>query len=687
MPYPVRPGRRYPPGASVADEGINLSIYSRHATGATLLLYADAEADEPFQVIELDPEQNHTFFSWHVLVLNLPPGTRYTWRMRGPHDPAGHGWMFDEQVELVDPWSRAVETRRWDRARRCRDGARAHDSIRGIVLSEDYDWEGDEPLRMPSQDMVIYELHVGGFTRHASAGVRHPGSFLGLIDKIPYLQALGITHVELLPVMAFDEQDVPEQVGAAGLSNFWGYSTHSFCAPHPGYCVDPEHQRREFRDMVKAMHRAGIGVLLDVVFNHTAEGGHGGPMINFKGIGNETFYMLDAADRSQYLDFTGCGNTVNANHPFVARYIIDCLEYWVREMHVDGFRFDLASAMARDENGAPMHHPPVLWGIELSDVLAGSKIIAEAWDAAGLYHVGSFPGYRWMEWNGRYRDDLRRTVRGDPGTLDDLATRVAGSSDLYQANLRHPINSINFISCHDGFTLYDLVSCDAKRNEANHEDNRDGCDHNLSWNCGAEGAVDDAAILALRRRQAKNFMALLFLSQGIPMLNAGDELLRSTDCNNNTWCQDNRLGWIDWSLAERNADMLRFVKGLIALRKRHRSLRRRHFLNARDIRWYGLGSEPPNWGDAKARELAFTLFGRDGDEPPLHLMLNVGAKSRTFLLPAMPGWRWAVAVSSWAPPPRDLIEPPRQKPLDARRVRVPAHALMVLEGLRPPRRG
>ncbi|KAA6182982.1 glycogen-debranching protein [Thiohalocapsa marina] len=680
--YPVRPGRRYPPGASVVDHGINFSIYSRHATGATLLLYADAAAKTPFQVIALDPEVNHTFFSWHVQVVGLPPGTRYTWRMQGPHDPVGHGWLFDGDVELVDPWARAVDTRRWDRARRCREGAQAHDSIRGIVLADDYDWEGDQLLRMPSQEMIIYELHVGGFTRHPSAGVAHPGSFLGLVEKIPYLRSLGVTHVELLPVMAFDEQDVPEPVGAAGLSNFWGYSTHSFFAPHPGYCVDPERQRDEFRDLVKALHRAGIGVLLDVVFNHTAEGGQGGPLINFKGIGNETFYMLDAADRSRYLDFTGCGNTVNANHPFMARFIIDCLEYWVREMHVDGFRFDLASAMARDENGVPMHHPPVLWGIELSDVLAGSKIIAEAWDAAGLYHVGSFPGYRWMEWNGRYRDDLRRAVRGDGGLIDQVATRIAGSSDLYQGNLRHPINSINFITCHDGFTLLDLVSCDKKANAPNHEGNRDGCAHNLSWNCGAEGPCNSPAILALRRRQAKNFMAVLFLSQGIPMLNAGDELLRSAACNNNTWCQDNALGWIDWSLAERNADMLRFVRGMIALRKRHPSLRRRQFLSHREIEWFGPEGEAPDWNAEDARELAFTLHGRGGEEPPLHAVFNFGAGACTFVLPTLPGWSWAVAARTWARSPQDLVERSDQRPLSRSRVGVPAHGVLVLEGIR-----
>ncbi len=680
--YAVRPGRRYPPGASLSDEGINFSLYSRHATGATLLLYAPG-AELPFQVVELDADANRSFFSWHVEVVDLPPGTRYAWRLDGPYDPRGQGWLYDPDVELLDPWARALDTRHWDRARRCGEGPRPGDGIRGVVLADPYDWEGDEPLPMPSQDMVIYELHVGGFTKHPSARVSRPGSFAGVVEKIPYLERLGITHVELLPVMAFDPQDVPLATGAAGLTNFWGYSTHGFFAPHPGYCVGPpEEHRREFRDLVKALHRAGIGVLLDVVFNHSAEGGTGGPAIHFKGLGNETFYLLEPADRSQYLDFTGCGNTVKANHPFVARYIIDCLEYWVREMHVDGFRFDLASVLARGVDGEPMEHPPVLWGIELSDVLAQAKIIAEAWDAAGLYHVGSFPGYRWMEWNGRYRDSLRRAVRGDPGLVAELATRIAGSSDLYQGKLRHPFNSINFVTCHDGFTLADLVAYNEKHNEANREGNRDGSDHELSWNCGVEGDTEDPAILALRRRQTKNLLTILLLSQGVPMLHAGDELLRTAGGNNNTWCQDNPIGWIDWGLAERNADMLRFVAGLIALRKRHHSLRRRHFLRDGDVQWQALDGGPPGWDDPECRELAFTLRGRSDAEPPLHVLMNLGPKARTCLLPRLKGLRWAIAVDTGAASPRDLIEPKAQRTFGARRWRLGARRLLVLEGWR-----
>ncbi len=689
--YQTLPGRRYPPGASVEDDGVNFSVFSRHACGAELLLYERSDSAEPFQIIRLDPEVNHTFFSWHLLVVDLPPGTHYTWRMSGPYEPSAHGWLFDAEVELLDPWARAVTFDRWDRRRRQTEGVKPHDSPRALVLAEEYDWEGDTPLRRPSEQTIIYELHVGGFTRHPSSGVRHPGTFLGLIEKIPYLRDLGITHVELMPVMAFDEQDVPPAVWDAGLRNFWGYSSIGFFSPHPGYCVTPAQgsHRREFRDMVKALHKAGIGVILDVVFNHTSEGGKGGPVMSFKGFGNETFYCLDRLDKSLYLDFTGCGNTLNANHPFVARFILDALEYWVREMHVDGFRFDLASAMARDADGRPMDHPPVLWGIELSDTLSASKIIAEAWDAAGLYQVGSFPGYRWMEWNGRYRDSLRRFVRGDPGLAPEIATRLCGSSDLYQANLRQPINSINFVTCHDGFTLWDLVSYSRKRNLANHECDRDGTDDNLSWSGGVEGETQDPAILALRRRQARNMLTLLLLSQGIPMLLAGDEVLRTQQGNNNVWCQDNPLGWLDWSLMEAHADMLRFVRGLIELRKRHASLRRRRFLSGQiragtdlpDVIWHGTRLNRPCWDDPEGRELAFTLTpGRPG-EALLHVMINMSGEARRFEIPPIAERRWAVAVDTGRASPTDLIRPDDQiaiTTLDSALVR--PRSIQVLEG-------
>jgi glycogen operon protein len=688
--YAVGPGRRHPPGASVEDEGVNFSVFSRHATGAELLLYEHADSPEPFQTVRLDPEVNHTFFSWHVLVVDLPPGSHYTWRMEGPQDPHGNGWRFDPAVELVDPCARAVNTISWDRWRRQREGLSPHDSPRGVVIAEEYDWEGDTPLRIPTEDMIIYELHVGGFTRDPSSGVQHPGTFLGLVEKIPYLKSLGITHVELMPVMAFDEQDVPEQVWELGLRNFWGYSTHSFFSPHPGYCVSPMEgaHRSEFRDMVKALHRAGIGVILDVVFNHTAEGGAGGPILNFKGFGNETYYMLDQIDKGIYLDFTGCGNTVNANHPFVARFILDCLEYWVRSMHVDGFRFDLASALARDEEGRPMHNPPLLWGIELSDVLARTDIIAEAWDAAGLYQVGTFPGYRWMEWNGRYRDSVRSFVRGDKGLIGEVASRIAGSSDLYQANQRLPINSVNFVTCHDGFTLWDLVSYERKRNEANGELNRDGTNDNLSWNCGVEGETDDPEILELRRRQVRNLLAILFLSQGVPMLLAGDEVLRTQLGNNNTWCQDNPIGWFDWTGVERNAGMVRFVSDLVALRKRHPSLRRRRFLSGQarngaripDIVWYGQDGEPPDWDSPDCRCLAFTLAAIEEREADLFVAISFADDAQIFAVPEVPGFAWYRVLDTAQPEPGDNASFREPKALMQAEISLVARSLVVLEG-------
>jgi isoamylase len=533
---------------------------------------------------------------------------------------------------------------------------------------------------------VIYELHVGGFTRGPEADVQAPGTFRGLIEKIPYLVDLGVTHVELLPVMAFDLQDMPDGVAARGHVNFWGYSTYGFFAPHPGF-VAGDNPRDEFRDMVKALHKAGIGVILDVVFNHTAEGGPDGPVINFKGLGNEFFYHLDPDDRSRYRDYTGCGNTVNCNHPLVARFILECLEYWVREMHVDGFRLDLASVLARGEDGEPMYHAPVLWSTEFSTTLAETHLLAEAWDAAGLYQVGDFPGYRWAEWNGDYRDTMRGFLRGDTGLIARVASRLAGSSDLYAASGRLPVNSINFITCHDGFTLNDLVSYNHKHNEENGEANRDGNDHNLSWNCGHEGPTRDSKINALRRRQAKNALAMLLLSQGVPMLLAGDELLRSQQGNNNAWCQDNATGWFDWSLLRRNSDMLRFVRELIRLRRRRPSLRRHRFLTGSapadgeqgahpDIVWSGLRLDAPDWELPGARLLAATLAGREAGEPLLHIVLNMDNRSHAVRLPA---GTWNVLLDTARPSPEDIHPPSPGRQIRGRRIMVRARSVVALE--------
>ncbi|MEW6349687.1 MAG: glycogen debranching protein GlgX [Thermodesulfobacteriota bacterium] len=683
------PGSRYPTGVYWDGKGTNFSVFSRYATAVELLLYERAESLAPFQVIKLDPRTNRTFFFWHVYLEGLGPGTHYTWRMDGPNDIRLSGHRFDRDRELLDPWGRAVTDRLWNRVRACAPGAKGVPGIRAMVVDTSYDWQGDRPLHRAAEDSVIYELHVGGFTRHSSSGVAHPGAFRGVIEKIPYLKSLGVTDVELLPIMAFDEQDVPEDVRNRGLKNFWGYSTHSYFAPHPGYCVSPElgTHLTEFRDMVKELHKADIGVILDVVFNHTGEGGATGPVINFKGMGNATFYHLEPHDRGIYRDYTGCGNTVNCNHPLVAAFIVDCLEFWVREMHVDGFRFDLASVLARGEDGNPMYHAPVLWHIEFSEVLARTKVIAEAWDATGLYQVGAFPGFRWAEWNGRYRDVMRRFMRGDRGIVGELASRIAGSSDLYQDDGRLPTNSVNFVTCHDGFTLHDLVSYHRKRNEANGEDNHDGTDDNLSWNCGVEGETTDMSVLRLRERQAKNFVAILLLSQGVPMLLSGDEVLRTQWGNNNAYCQDSRIGWFDWTLTESHRDMLRFVREMIAFRKRHACLRRSLWLTGvkeegsrlPDVTWHGAKLNNPPWDSADAQELAFTLGGSTPMEEDLHVMLNMSDQPKSMELPRLPGRQWHRAIDTWEPAPHDIHEPRGQTLIKETTYPVRAHSVVVLE--------
>ncbi len=689
-PYKVGHGNRFPFGATPDERGTNFSIWGLRSRGAELLLFESAQDREPFQVIVLDPVENRTYYSWHVYVEGLRPGVHYAWRLDGPDEASKSGFRFDRQKVLVDPNARAVSDLLWDRGLASRAGDNVASSMRGIVVAGDrYDWEGDRPLNRAPEQSVIYEMHVGGFTRHASSGVKHPGTFSGVVEKIPYLKSLGVTDVELMPVMAFDEQDVPEAARARGLKNYWGYSTYSFFSPHPGYCVSPEMGTHadEFRDMVKALHRAGIGVIMDVVLNHTAEGGADGPTINFKGLGNRGFYHLDPNDLRVYRDYTGCGNTVNCNFPIVTAFLIDCLEYWVSEMHVDGFRFDLASVLARGYEGKPLHYAPMPWYIELSDVLGNTRLIAEAWDAGGLYQVGDFPGFRWAEWNGRYRDVIRRFVKGDHGLIGEVATRLSGSSDLYEPEGRLPVNSINFVTCHDGFTLRDLVSYNAKHNEANGQEDRDGSDDNASWNCGTEGETDIPEVLSLRRRQAKNFMAVLLLSQGVPMILSGDEVLRTQRGNNNCYCQDNGTGWFDWRLTEENKDMLRFVTEMIAFRKRHPSLMRKQFLTGRmsgggirDITWHGQRLNDPDWGDPGAQVLAYTLVGTDEFEGHLHIMMNMSDREMEMELPVISGQKWHGAVDTSKPSPSDILGIAAQTEIEGKTYRMAPRSVAVLEG-------
>ena len=657
--FVVEPGLPHPLGITASKNGVNISIFSETATEMILLLFDSDVAAEPMQIVRFDPFLNKTFHFWHVFLCGCGPGTFYAFRVDGPNDPAS-GRRFNPNKVLISPYSRGISKRLWNRFEAIGPQDNIATSMRcAVVDAAAYDWEGDRPLNRPIHESIIYEMHVGGFTRSPSAGVTHPGTFGGMIEKIPHLQSLGVTAVELLPVFDFDDSVTSVNPAGEKISNYWGYSTVGFFSPHSGYCVDGgTAHANEFRDLVKAMHKAGIEVILDVVFNHTDEGNENGPTYSFRGIDNGTYYLLDSANLASYLNFSGCGNTFNANHPLPQKFIVDCLRYWVQEMHVDGFRFDEGSILARGETGAPLVHPPVIWQIELDDTLADTKMIAEAWDAAGLYQVGHFPGDRWCEWNGRYRDDVRRFVKGDAGVVGAVAARLGGSADIYEARGQTPDNSINFVTVHDGFTLNDLVSYNLKHNEANGEGNRDGINDNLSWNCGVEGLSDDPAIEALRARQIKNFVTILLLSRGVPMLLGGDERRRTQQGNNNAYNQDNAISWFDWTPSTPRADTFRFVQQMIAFRKAHPALSRPAFYtgapDARgrpDIAWHGTQLGSPGFSDPDARALACTIAGVGGTGD-LHVMMNMFWEPLEFEVPG--GSRWRVAVDTFAPPPRDI---------------------------------
>ena len=677
------PSRPFPLGAVADATGVAFSVFSHHAQAVDLLLYDGVDDAEPARVIALDPQTDHTGDYWHVRVPGLAPGQLYAWRAHGPSEPS-HGLRFDGNKVLLDPYGRAVAVpSSYRRAAAAQPGANHAHAFKSVVTDATrYDWEGDRPLRRPFAQTVIYELHVRGFTQHPSSGVpdERRGTYAGLVDKIPYLVELGITAVELLPVFQFDPQDAPP-----GLTNYWGYAPISFFAPHAGYASspDPLAAMDEFRDMVKALHRAGIEVILDVVFNHTAEGNEGGPTLCLRGLDNAVYYLHDAA--GGYLDYSGTGNTLNANHAVVRRLIIDSLHYWVQVMHVDGFRFDLASVMSRDESGAPMAIPPVLWDIETDPRLAGTKLIAEAWDAGGLYQVGSFAGRRWKEWNGRFRDDVRAFVRGDPGMVSALADRLIGSPDLYGARPREPAQSINFVTSHDGFTLEDLVSYNAPHNDANLEGGRDGCRDNRSWNCGVEGPTDDPQVLALRARQVRNLLAITVLSLGTPMLLMGDEMRRSQRGNNNAYCQDNETSWLDWRLLERHADLHRFVKGLIRLRFLRESVRSDLHLTLAElmaqaqVHLHGVRLGAPDTA-LDSHSLAITASGLAGDLL-MHFALNAWWHPLDFDLPALPEWAddgWRRVIDTARDSPADLCEPDRAEPVSGATHRVQPRSAVVL---------
>ncbi|MBE9099077.1 glycogen debranching protein GlgX [Vacuolonema iberomarrocanum] len=661
MAFDTLPGRSFPLGTTVTPIGVNFCIFSKSAEAMELLLFDAPDDAKPSRVISLSPQENRSFHYWHVFVPGVQPGQIYGYRAYGPFVP-DQGYRFDPSKVLLDPYAKAiVNEANYDRLAAAEIGYdNCAEALKGVVVDTSrYDWEGDRLSPTSYNRSIIYEMHVAGFTKNPNSGVapEKRGTYAGVVDKIPYLKALGITAVELLPVHFFDPKDAPP-----GLPNYWGYSTIGFFAPHQAYSStpDPLGALDEFRDMVKAFHRAGIEVILDVVFNHTAEGNEDGPTLAYRGLENSAYYILEP-ERQHYRNYSGCGNAMRANHPIVSQLILDSLRYWVSEMHVDGFRFDLASVLWRDDTGLPVDRSPILWTIEMDPVLARTKIIAEAWDAAGLYQVGKFVGTgdRFAEWNGPFRDDARRFVKSDPGMVGPLAARLMGSPDIYPQMDYDTTRSINFVTCHDGFTLNDVVSYNKKDNTANNEENRDGANDNHSWNCGIEGETDDSDVLALRDRQAKNLLSVLFLSQGTPMLLMGDEVRRTQQGNNNSYCQDNILSWFDWDKVDENADLLRFTREFIRfiqnlnLFQLDRVLTK--FVNEHDpyVSWHGRRLGEPEW-DEDSHTLAMGLHYPDKEEH-LYCMFNAYWEPQKFDLPPLKqGDRWHRIVDTFLLAPDDF---------------------------------
>ncbi len=667
MNIQIERGSPIPLGSTSMRNGINFAIFSRHATSVSFVLFASGE-ESPLAELPLNPHVNRTGDVWHAFFLNLDPDVRYGYRMgREPNDKKDIH-RFNEDIVLIDPYAKALSgSSEWGYYYR-RRGAKKHPSKinvrRSLIVKDDFDWGNDQPLNIPLADSIIYELHVRGFTRHPSSNVEHPGTFLGLIEKIPYLKELGITAVELLPINEFEELDTDRVDPTTGerLLNFWGYHPISLFPPKASYAAQGRNggQVNEFKSLVKAFHEAGIEVILDVVFNHTAEGNERGPTFSFKGIDNSIYYIIDQ-ETGAYHNYSGCGNTIKCNHPLVRNMILDCLRYWVTEMHVDGFRFDLASILGRGQDGSVLSNPPLLERIAADPILANTKLIAEAWDVAGLYQVGTFPNWgRWAEWNGKFRDDIRLFVKGDPGMVPALATRLSGSADLYKGSGRAPYHSVNFITCHDGFTLADLVSYNEKHNEANGEGNRDGTNNNMSLNYGHEGPKDSEEINIIRLRQMKNFAVLLLLSHGVPMILAGDEMRRTQKGNNNAYCQDNETSWINWNLMKENARLLRFFGLLIEFRKKHPLLRPENFEennngDSQKIIWHGVKLNQPDWSQ-KSKSIAMHLTGGDLDND-IYLIANADKKDFSFELPQLTeGNKWHRFVDTMLNSPDEIAE-------------------------------
>ena len=683
MSNDIHPGKSFPIGATTYDHGVNFCVFSRNAEYIELLLFDHVDHSKPARIIRLDPNVHRTFYYWHVFIEGLKPGQVYAYRVYS--SKSTESWnQFDPRKILTDPYARAiVSPKNYSRQAAIDPGNNCEQAMKCVVTPKDnYDWEEDEPLKIPYSESIIYELHVKGFTQHESSGVtpEKRGTYAGLIEKISYLKQLGITAVELMPVYQFDEQDA-----GGDLTNYWGYSPVNFFSVHNGYGYekDPLKLIQEFKDMVKAFHKAGIEVILDVVFNHTAEAGEEGPVFNLKGFGNDSYYLLKS--NGKYRDYTGCGNTLNANHSILRRMIRHSLRYWAEEMHIDGFRFDLASVLSRDESGKPLKNPPVLWEIESVPSLAHVKLIAEAWDAGGLYQVGSFIGEKWAEWNGQYRDDVRKFVKGEKGIVKKLASRILGSPDIYPDPDREPNRSINFITCHDGFTMNDLVSFDEKHNEANLEDGRDGSSFNDSWNCGVEGPSENTDIDSLRVKQIKNFFTILFISQGTPMLSMGDEIRRTQSGNNNAYCQDNDISWMDWNLLVPNSDLHTFVKNLISFVKEKEIFKLEKILTAKKVigephlMWHGTKPNHPDW-QHYSRSLAFSLTYPNYNEF-LYVIMNSYWKGLSFELPKLKESRkWYPVVDTHKSFPEDFSNLEKSKGLKKNLYKAAPRSVVVFWG-------
>jgi len=674
----------YPLGPTILPEGTNFSVFSASATGMEIVLFDHADDAQPSRVIPLDPVLHRTSHYWHIFVPGIKPGQLYGYRADGPSDPKS-GQRFDKQKVLLDPYGKSVSVgQHYSRAAACKPGDNAATSMKSVLANlKTFDWEGDRPLHRLFRKSVIYEMHVEGFTRHSSSGVAPAkrGTYLGVIEKIPYLQGLGITAVELLPVYQFDANDAP-----SGVTNYWGYDPISFFAPHLAYSAskNPLTCLDEFRTMVKELHRAGIEVILDVVYNHTAEGDEHGPTLCFRGLENSFYYILNE-DKGTYANYTGAGNTLKANHSVVKRLILDSLRYWASEMHVDGFRFDLASIFSRSHSGAPMVNPPILWEIDSDPVLAGVKLIAEPWDAGGLYQVGSFGQDKWKEWNGKFRDDIRGFIKGDQNTVWKLRERITGSFDLYKEGGRPAGQSINFVTCHDGFTLNDLVSFDHKHNEANNESNSDGNNANLSWNCGVEGPTSDADVERLRTQQIKNFFVLTLLSIGTPMLLMGDEIRRTQQGNNNAYCQDNEISWFNWDLCSANEGLLRFVRNMIRLHlnfnqgSKGSQITLEDFLGKARIEWHGVEPGKPDWG-SDSHSIALTLHNIALSQVR-YIAINAYWQPLDFKLPPVTGGKnegWLRLLDTSLPSPDDIVEGTSRLPVVGQKYIVNPRSVVML---------